>query len=191
MSGTNITRLGDAKAMRAMGAPLNTPMEDRRFSPRSEKKIYTVYKATSAFGDAVMAWVENQEDGKRFAAVCRTWDKLNDALTKAHSQPKWTEHPDGSGELVYVEAVAVNVFIQPCGIVCSQWDEILTALENGEPVPCNRRGISVAARSVSERGGVMEIWLEGGGQKGNMKLAGRQYNGFSLRTKFLTGGGLL
>jgi hypothetical protein len=132
MNDTNITRLGDAKAMRAMGAPLNTPVEDRRFSPRSEKKINTVYKATSVFGGAVMAWVENQEDGKRFAAVCRTWGKLHDVLARAHWQPKWTEHPDGSGELVNAETVGVNVFIQPCGIVCSQWDEILTALENGE-----------------------------------------------------------
>jgi hypothetical protein len=32
-----ITRLDDAKAMRAMGVPLNTPVEERKWSPRAAK----------------------------------------------------------------------------------------------------------------------------------------------------------
>jgi hypothetical protein len=126
----NITRLDNAKAMRAMGAPLNTPVEERRFSPRAAKKIDDVMLATKKFGKAVERWVKQNQ--KNYKAVWRAWEKLAIALDRAGSEPRWIEQPDGSSELANAEDMAVNVFIRSFDIVCSQWDEILTALENGE-----------------------------------------------------------
>jgi hypothetical protein len=126
-----ITRLDNAKAMRAMGMPLNTPVKERKLSPRAAKKIDTVMLATKKFGEAVERWAFKQNQ-KNYGAVCRTWEKLAIALDRAGSEPRWIERPDGSSKLANAEDVAVNVFIQPADIVCSQWDEILTALENGE-----------------------------------------------------------
>ena len=102
----NFTRLSDARAMRAMGAPLNTPVEERKFSPRSRKKIDAVMGATNAFGEAILAWAKNLQDWKNFNAVCRAWNKLESALAKAYTKPKWIEQPDGSRELADDEAVA-------------------------------------------------------------------------------------
>lgn len=70
-----VTTLEHAKAMRAMGAPLNTRVKDRGLSPQSKKKIGAVYKATDKFGEAVLAWAAN---ARRFASVCRAWGQCDD-----------------------------------------------------------------------------------------------------------------
>ena len=120
----NITRLDNAKAMRAMGVPLNTPVEERKLSPRAAKKVDAVMLATKKFDKAVerRAFKQNQ---KNYEAVRQAWEKLAIALDRAG-------YEKDSSELANAEDMAVNVFIRPSDIVCSQWDEILTALENGE-----------------------------------------------------------
>ena len=133
----NITRLDDAKALRAAGIPLSTPTEHREFSPKNKKKIDAVRKATGVFGKAVLRWLVKQSkskkhDKKTHAAVYRTWGNLSGTLQEAYVEAEWVEQPDGSRELRNAEAVAVWAFVAPCGLVCGQWAEILAALEDGE-----------------------------------------------------------
>jgi hypothetical protein len=130
----NITRLEDAKALREMGMPLNLPVEWREFSPQSKKKIDAVAKLAAAFGKAVLKWVLNQNE-KTAAAVWRSWGKLDKAVTETYTEPEWVEQSDdGSREMVNTEAVAVASFVAPFAVIRSQWEEILAALEDGEPV---------------------------------------------------------
>ena len=125
---SNVTRLDDAKALRAMGLPLDTRAEDQELSPRAEKKIIAVFKATRAFGDAVRPWAQKQT-AKHYGAVSRTWEKLERALARAEPED---EEP---------ESAVVALFIEPCRLVCEQWYTIFTALaENGEPVRITGEG---------------------------------------------------
>jgi hypothetical protein len=117
----NVTRLDDAKALRAMGVPLNTQVEDGDLSPKAERKIADVFKATRAFGNAVLPWAQRQT-AHRYAAVCRTWEKLELALARAE--------PDNEES----ESVTVALLTEPCRLVCAQWEGIFTALEDGEAV---------------------------------------------------------
>jgi hypothetical protein len=128
----NVTHIDDAKALRAIGAPLDTPVEDRELSARSVAKINAARKTTNAFGKAVLHWIKTQDDAKKFAAVCRAWERLADAVATATERAKWVARGKAR-ELANREAVAVNAFIAPCAVICSQWDDILTALKNGEP----------------------------------------------------------
>ena len=116
---SKVTRLNDAKALRAMGVPLHTPVEDCELSRSAEKKIAAVFKATRAFSNAVLPWAQKQT-GQRYAAVRRTRKGLKRALARV--EPK-NEGP---------ESVAIALFIEPCRLVCMQWDEIFAALEDGE-----------------------------------------------------------
>jgi hypothetical protein len=118
---SKVTRLNDAKALRAMGVPLNTPVEDRELSRSAEKKIAAVFKATRAFGNAILPWAQKQT-GQRYAAVRRTRRQLKRALARV--EPK-NEEP---------ESIAVALLTEPCRLVCAQWDDISTALEDGKPV---------------------------------------------------------
>ena len=110
-----------AKALREMGVPLNTPVEDCELSRSAEKKIAAVFKATRALGNAVLPLAQKQT-GQRYAAVRRTRKVLKRALARV--EPK-NEEP---------EAVAVTLLTEPCRVVCEQWDDIFTALEKGEPI---------------------------------------------------------
>jgi hypothetical protein len=121
MIDNKITRLDDAKALRAMGVPLSTPVEDRELSRSAERKIAAVFKATRALGNAVLPLAQKQT-GQRYAAVRRTRKVLKRALARV--EPK-NEDPD---------AVAVALFTEPCRLICEQWDDIFTALENGQPI---------------------------------------------------------
>jgi hypothetical protein len=123
----SVTRLDDAKALREMGLPLSTPVEDRELSRSAEKKIMAVFKATRAFGNAVLPWAQKQT-GQRYAAVRRTRKELKRALARV--EPK-NEEP---------ESVMVALFTEPCRLVCAQWDKILTTLENGEAVTLTGEG---------------------------------------------------
>jgi hypothetical protein len=118
---SNVIRLDDAKALRAMGLPLSTQVVDREFPPRATKKITAVLKATRAFGNAVQPWAQKQTS-KRYAAAIRTWEKLERALARA------AEREDEEAESL------VAGFTEPCRLVCEQWDSIFTALENGKQV---------------------------------------------------------
>ena len=118
---SNVTQLDDAKALRAMGVPLHTPLEDCELSRSAEKKIAAVFKATRAFGNAVPLWAQKQT-GQRYAAVFRAWNKLDRALARAKPED---EEP---------EAVAVALLTEPCRLVCAQWDDIFSGLESGEPL---------------------------------------------------------
>ena len=118
---SKVTRLNDAKALRAMGVPLNTPVEDRELSRSAEKKIAAVFKATRAFGNAILPWAQKQT-GQRYAAVRRTRRQPKRALARV--EPK-NEEP---------ESIAVALLTEPCRLVCAQWDDISTALEDGKPV---------------------------------------------------------
>jgi len=84
----NITRLDNAKAMRAMGAPLNTPVKDRKLSARSAKKIDAAARAINAFGDAVLSLVLKQDE-KLYTRVWRAWDKLDKALARSESEARF------------------------------------------------------------------------------------------------------
>ena len=121
----NITRLDVAKELRAVGLPLNTTVEDCEFSPQAEKKLIAALKATKVFGDAVVTWIENLDDERRYTTVCRRWEKLYDALTRAHARPK-------ARETVNSEAIVLAKFVEPYVVVCSQWGKLLTALANGK-----------------------------------------------------------
>ena len=57
---SNVTRLDDAKALRAMGVPLNTPVEDCELSRSADRKIAAVFKSTRAFGNSVLPWAQKQ-----------------------------------------------------------------------------------------------------------------------------------
>src|SRR6516165_5673489 len=118
---SNVTQLDDAKALRAMGVPLHTPLEDCELSRSAEKKIAAVFKATRAFGNAILPWAQKQT-GQRYAAVRRTRRQLKRALARV--EPK-NEEP---------ESIAVALLTEPCRLVCAQWDDISTALEDGKPV---------------------------------------------------------
>jgi hypothetical protein len=124
---SNVTRLYDAKALRAMGVPLNTPLEDGELSRSAERKIAAVFKATRAFGNAVPQWAQKQT-AQRLSVVRRIRKELKRALERAEPED---EEP---------ESVAVALFIEPCRLVCEQWDAIFTALESGEPVKIQGEG---------------------------------------------------
>lgn len=148
---TNITRLDHAKALRALGLPLDTAVVDHEPSARSKKNIDAVFKATRAFGDAVLRWKESQGviktssvsspakvarmaavlQARNFVAVCRKWEKLFVAIARVNAQRRWVDWRDDR-EAANVEANTIAVILKPCAVVCRQWDEILTALENGE-----------------------------------------------------------
>jgi len=108
-----------ANALREMGVPLNTQVEDCKFSPSAERKIAAAFKATRAFGNAVLPWAQKQT-AQRYAAVFRAWEKLERALAKAVPR---NDEPE-----------AVALFIEPCRLICEQWDAIFIAFENGEPI---------------------------------------------------------
>jgi hypothetical protein len=127
----NITRLDNAKAMRAMGAPLNTPVKERKLSARSAKKIDAAARAINAFGDAVLSLVLKQDE-KLYTRVWRAWDKLDKALARSESEPKWIKQPNGDSKLLNPEAMIVHAFTEPMRIICNQWGEILDHLENGQ-----------------------------------------------------------
>jgi hypothetical protein len=119
---TNVTRLDDAKALRAMGAPMNQPVIDIEISSQATKTIIAVHKATRAFGNAVVSWVKKQKE-KRFAAkrsakVIQTWNELDKALSQAD---KWIEKSRNEAEAIFV-----TEYIVGCRAICEQWDEILT-----------------------------------------------------------------
>jgi len=117
----NHVTLYHANALREMGVPLNTPAEHREFSRNAERKIGAVFKTTRAFGNAVLPWAQKQT-AQRYSAVLRTRKKLKHALAQA--EPR-NEEP---------ESVAVALLIEPCRLICKQWDAIFTASENGEPI---------------------------------------------------------
>ena len=124
---SNVTRLDDAKALRAMGIPLNTPVEDCELSRSADRRIAAVFKSTRAFGNAVLPWAQKQT-AQRLSIIRRTRKKLKRALERAVPED---EEP---------ELVAVALIIEPCRLVCEQWDAIFTALENGEPVRIQGEG---------------------------------------------------
>ena len=104
---------------REIGIPLNTPAEEGELSRSAERKIAAVFKATRAFGSAVLPWAQNQT-AQRLSVVRRTRKKLKRVLARA--EPR-NEEP---------ESVAVALFVAPCRLNCEQWDAIFTGLESGE-----------------------------------------------------------
>jgi hypothetical protein len=124
---SNVTRLDDAKALRAMSLPLSTPVVDGELSPTAEKKVEDVFKAMRAFGVAVRPWAQNQT-AKRYAAVRRTRKEFMRALARA--EPK-NEEP---------ESVAVAALTEPCRLIWEKWDDICAALESGERVRIQGEG---------------------------------------------------
>src|SRR6516165_1322491 len=118
---SNVTQLDDAKALRAMGVPLHTPLEDCELSRSAERKIAAVFKATRAFGNAVLPWAQKQT-AQRFSRVRRATARLERALAAAELE---NEEP---------EAVTVALLTEPCRLVRAQWDDIFTALESRKRV---------------------------------------------------------
>jgi hypothetical protein len=118
---SNFTLVYHAKALREMGVPLNTGVEDCELSRSAERKIAAVFKSTQAFGNAVLPWAQKQT-AQRLSVIRRTRKKLKRALERAVPED---EEP---------ELVAIALIIEPCRLICEQWDAIFTALENGEPV---------------------------------------------------------
>src|SRR5262245_31638492 len=118
----DITRLENAKAMRAMGMPLDTKVIEKKLSAAANKKLLAVYKATAALGNAVARWALKQTR-RNYSAVCRALDDLYLALRRVD---KWI---DASND---PEAIAVAGFIHPHILVHDQWTDILNDLEDGE-----------------------------------------------------------
>ena len=118
---SNVTRLYHAKALCEMGVPINMPVEDCELSRSAERKIVAVFKATRALGNTILPWARKQTS-QRYAAVLRTRNELKHALARV--EPR-NEKP---------ESAAVVLLIEPCRLICEQWDAIFAALENGEPI---------------------------------------------------------
>ena len=128
-----ITRLADAQAMREMNAPLNTPVEEREFTPRAAKQIDDTYRLGLVFKERAFTFLETQ-NMRSYKALRRAYEKFERRLIEANedSVPRYVEQPDGSRICVNTECVAVAAFVNkvvPCG---QGWQDIFDLADAGQ-----------------------------------------------------------
>jgi hypothetical protein len=90
---TKITRFDDAKAMRRMGLPLNTPVIERTFS-HSYTRLWVRYMAACyAFAKAILDHSEkcSEKSLERCVAAFIKLVKINNRCVELSDNPKWDE----------------------------------------------------------------------------------------------------
>jgi hypothetical protein len=123
---TDITNLKDAKALKRMGAPLNTPVVEREMSREGGKRYGDVWGALLKFCKTMLAYearannANYQKLRKAFMQIRRTAGRLERDIPSVE---------DGGEKFVHEMFLNEKVFPFIEG-----WDEIFEALDRGEPV---------------------------------------------------------
>jgi hypothetical protein len=123
-----ITKLEDARAMKAMGKPLNTPVIDRGMLPaRCDKLIIDTIKAAGRCREAVYAFIEDQSE-KNYSKLKRAHEKLGREIAKV------LDSADDDEQLAIEKAIA-RARVEPrCFTAYQKWADIIAMLESGDPV---------------------------------------------------------
>jgi hypothetical protein len=125
-----ITRLADARAMRAMNLPLNTPVIEGEFSPQSHKQIEDAWRAGLALKKHAFTFLENPNMSS-YKALRKTYEKLARRIMEANedAEPRYVEQPDGTSTCVNHERVAVASFVNKVSPCCQGWQDIFDAAD--------------------------------------------------------------
>ncbi len=104
-----VINIRDAKAHRALGIPLNTPVVEASFSPQAEQQINKALNAGIAFKKRVNAFCENCS-ASSFRAMQRAHEKLVRSCTLTVAA-EWKETADGGSEMINPEQVGAAALI--------------------------------------------------------------------------------
>jgi hypothetical protein len=119
----------DAKAMKRMGLPLNTPIEHRVFQHETSKQFIRLWDDLAAFCLKMFDYNADPSE-KSFKAWTRVLDKMDrhaEAALKYAAGLKGGDH-EAEGSLLYAFlSQRVVPFMEG-------WDEIFEAVESGEEV---------------------------------------------------------
>jgi hypothetical protein len=120
--------LEDARAMKAMGQPLNTEVIDRGMVPeRCEKLVVDTIKAAGQCRQAVRDYLANQ-NFSTYAKLKRAHNKLGREIAK-------TFDADDDDKQLAEEKVIARAVVEPrCFTAYEKWADIIAALESGEAV---------------------------------------------------------
>jgi hypothetical protein len=125
-----VTDLHDARAMKAMGLPLTTPVEEGGDLPEQQcKLIKSVLRAADACRSAVFAYIANP-NASTYAALKRKHAKLGREIAKI-PEPNWNEEPDGPRFTNPADAVVHGIVGPRCYTAFEQWAEIIATLDSG------------------------------------------------------------
>jgi hypothetical protein len=130
-----VTRIEDARALRTMGLPLDTPIEDHhcQFSWEAEKTMVEAFQAGSAFFKRVEDHARSQ-NASTYAAAKRAFVKMAGLVEKSQVQEVWGDTPDGGKALQNVESVVVAAVIRTKILpVVSEWRSVFGAVDAGQP----------------------------------------------------------
>jgi hypothetical protein len=134
---TAVTDIRDARALREIGAPLNTPVIEKTFSPQMEKRINDVAKAMASFRKRIDSFFDNI-NASGFNAMRRAHDKLAYLIRKGTVLPEWKDGDDDTREMVNHEQVAAALYIEKFTVCIAGWQEIFDAADEasnaGEPL---------------------------------------------------------
>jgi hypothetical protein len=110
---TTVIDIRDARALRAMGAPLSTPVTEAKFSTKATTQIDLAYVAADAFRKRIDAFCENKH-ASGFHSMRRAHSKLARLIAKATDVPEAPEP----------EQVAVALFVGALTTCTAGWQNI-------------------------------------------------------------------
>lgn len=123
---SEVTSLGDAKAQKRMGVPLNTPVEHREFARESTKHWVALWNDLNAFCNAMCAYHDDSNE-KTFEAWKRVLGKMGRHAKALLTHADRLEDRD--------EAAILYAFVErQVAPFRDGWCEVFEALEEGEPV---------------------------------------------------------
>jgi hypothetical protein len=120
----HITKLENAKAMRRMCMPLNTPVIERTFSKQYSRLWVRYMKACMAFARATLDHSKkcNRKSWKRCDAAFHELIEINNICVQSSENPKWDEGERGI--LLALHEQKLWPFLE----------EVAPAFEPGEPI---------------------------------------------------------
>lgn len=117
MPANNVTNITDARALRAMGAPLDTPVVDGGELPAAAAKAMDDgFKAAIKFRTRIYSFVENQ-NASTFAAMERAFGRFMKA----------TEAPAG-------DPLAAAILENEFSSIRAEWSDAFDRLDAGETI---------------------------------------------------------
>jgi len=124
---TEITDIQDARAMKRMGAPLNTPVEHREFDLAISKHWINLKNAENGFDHALVEYAKGPRAGSvgKFNLMKRRNEALYKVAADAH---KFAEHyeKDPIQQRIIFELIARALY------VVEWWREAFAAAEAGD-----------------------------------------------------------
>jgi hypothetical protein len=123
----DITKIDNARALKAMGMPLNLPVEERTFAPKGTKLWVAVVKAGREFLGQTFKYGKDPSPRHykawqlAFRRLQRSAVALDGYITKLAATNE-------------MEAIGLAAFLEPVAPFIEEYAEIFDALENGHEI---------------------------------------------------------